>query len=50
MTKLIFIYLIGKQYYLVDRITNFAITNKKIKVNKIGPNDKICKKKYFVFY
>ena len=36
--------------FSIDRITNFAITNKKIKVNKIGPNDKICKKKYFLYF
>ena len=36
--------------FSIDRITNFAITNKKIKVNKIGPNDKICKKKYLLYF
>ena len=36
--------------FSVDRLTNFDISNKKINVNKIGVNDKICKKKYLLYF
>lgn len=36
--------------FSVDRITNNAISDKKIKVNKVGINDKDCKKKYLLFF